>query len=194
MVTLLAALGGLLLGAAVMYVVRSSMAAQNAGSAESRARRVVLEAEREAESVVKQSLQEVKEEIAAMRREAEEDVGLRREELTRQERRMGQAEEELRTKLGTLDRRSADLDDRDEKLHYVREQLERATELHKAQLERIAAMTAHEAREQLMTQVVDDAKRAAMAQVREIEQRAREDGEERARKIVTIAIQRVASE
>ena len=44
------------------------------------------------------------------------------------------------------------------------------------------------------TRALDDAKRAAMAQVREIEQRAREDGEERARKIVTIAIQRVASE
>ena len=45
-----------------------------------------------------------------------------------------------------------------------------------------------------MAQVLDDAKRAAMSQVREIEQRAREEGEERARKIVTIAIQRVASE
>ena len=194
MVPLLAALGGLLVGAAVMYVVRSTLAAQNAESSESRARRVVLDAEREAETVVKHSLQEVKEEIAAMRREAEEDVRIRREELGRQEGRMGQTEQELNTKVATIDRRSADLDDRDEKLHYVREQLERATELHKAQLERIAAMTAHEARDQLMAQVVDDAKRAAMAQVREIEQRAREDGEERARKIVTIAIQRVASE
>ena len=55
-------------------------------------------------------------------------------------------------------------------------------------------MTSTEARDQLMAQTVDEAKRHAMAQVREIEQRAREDGEERARKIVTIAIQRVASE
>src|SRR5947208_5191360 len=55
-------------------------------------------------------------------------------------------------------------------------------------------MTSVEAREHLMAQVVDEAKRAAMSQVREIEQRAREEGEERARKIVTIAIQRVASE
>ena len=52
-------------------------------------------------------------------------------------------------------------------------------------------MTAQEAREALMGQMVDDAKRDAMAQVREIEQRAREEGEQRARKIVTIAIQRV---
>ena len=85
-------------------------------------------------------------------------------------------------------------EERDEKLTYVRTQLERATELHRAQLEKIAGMTSSEARDQLMAQVVDDAKRAAMSQVREIEQRAREDGEERARKIVTIAIQRVASE
>jgi ribonuclease Y len=55
-------------------------------------------------------------------------------------------------------------------------------------------MTAQEARESLRTQVVDEAKREAMSTVREIEQRAREEGEERARKIVTIAIQRVASE
>ena len=85
MVPLLAALAGLVLGAAVMYFVRASIAAQNAQSAESRARRVVLDAEREAETVVKQSLQEVKEEIAGMRREAEEDMRTRREELGRQE-------------------------------------------------------------------------------------------------------------
>jgi ribonuclease Y len=194
MVPLVAALGGLALGAAAMYVVRGVMAAQNTQSAESRARHVVLDAEREPETVVKQSLTEVKDEIAGMRREAEEDALVRREELARQERRMAQAEEDLRAKLAAADRRASDLDDRDEKLHYVREQLEHATQLHTAQLERIAAMTAHEAREQLMSHIVDDAKRAAMAQVREIEQRAREEGEERARKIVTIAIQRVASE
>ena len=99
-----------------------------------------------------------------------------------------------RPRLERADARAVELEERDEKLTYVRTQLERATELHRAQLEKIAGMTSSEARDQLMTQVVDDAKRAAMSQVREIEQRAREDGEERARKIVTIAIQRVASE
>src|SRR5206468_9545332 len=60
--------------------------------------------------------------------------------------------------------------------------------------EKIAAMTTTEAKEQLVSQVVDEAKRSAMTQVRDIEQQAREEGEERARKIVTIAIQRVTSE
>jgi ribonuclease Y len=194
MVPVLVGILGVAVGAGVMYLVRKSMAAQNAQSAESRAQRVMLDAEREAESVVKESLGEVKQEIAAMRREAEEDVRTRRDELGRQEHRMTQAEEDLRTKAADIERRRSELDDRDAKLHYVREQLEHATELHKQQLEKIAAMTAHEARDQLMAQVVDEAKRAAMSQVREIEQRAREEGEERARKVVTIAIQRVASE
>jgi ribonuclease Y len=86
------------------------------------------------------------------------------------------------------------MDDRDKKLQKVRQQLEQAAEQHRQQLEAVARMTSQEAREALVTQVVDEAKRQAMATVREIENRAREEGEERARKIVTIAIQRVASE
>ena len=112
----------------------------------------------------------------------------------RLERRITEAESELKRKSAQVDARSTELDEREEKLMYVRSQLEKATELHRAQLEKIAGLTSGEAREQLLAQVVDDAKRAAMSQVREIEQRAREEGEERARKIVTIAIQRVASE
>jgi ribonuclease Y len=72
--------------------------------------------------------------------------------------------------------------------------LEKAAAEHRQELERISHLTASEARESLVAQVVDEAKRDAMATVREIEQQAREEGEKRARKIVTIAIQRVASE
>ena len=97
-------------------------------------------------------------------------------------------------KSPSVDRGRSELDDRDEKLPTCASSSSAPRSSTRPQLERIAGMTAHEAREQLMAQVIDDAKRAAMAQVREIEQRAREEGEERARKIVTIAIQRVASE
>ncbi len=129
-----------------------------------------------------------------MRRDLDEDVRTRREEIGRLERRLTDAEVELKEKTAKVDAHVADLSEREEKLTYVRTQLERATELHRAQLEKIAGMTSTEARDQLVVQIVDDAKRAAMSQVREIEQRAREEGEERARKVVTIAIQRVASE
>ena len=107
---------------------------------------------------------------------------------------MTEEQEELRLKGARIEARATELEERDEKLTYVRTQLEKATDLHRAQLEKIAGMTSLEARDHLTGQVIAEAKRVAMSQVREIEQRAREEGEERARKIVTIAIQRVASE
>jgi ribonucrease Y len=194
MVPVLAGIAGLLLGFAVGFLYRKSIAATKAQSIEARAQKLLLDAEREAGEAAERSRREAKDELAMMRREVDDDLRSRREEIGRQERRMTDAEVELRTRFERVDARIAELDERDERLSYVRSQLEKATELHRAQLERIAGLTSGEARDQLVAQVVDGAKRAAMSQVREIEQRAREEGEERARKIVTIAIQRVASE
>ncbi len=184
----------LLVGAAIGFVVRRAVAASQAQSAESRAQKVILEAEREAERLTREALVEAKDEIGALRRESEEDVRARREEIQRQEERLAQKERGVDRKVDEADRRAEELDDRDRKLTLVRQQLEQSAAQHRDALERIARMTASEAKEALRTQVIDDAKRQAMGTVREIEQRAREEGEERARKIVTIAIQRVASE
>ncbi len=182
------------LGGAVGFLVRKALAQSRAQSAEARAQKVVLDAELEAERLTRQALLEAKEEIVAVRREAEEDLRSRREELKRQEERLSQKEAALDRKTDEIDHRLEELDDRDRKLQMVRQQLEQAAEQHRRRLEEIGQMTAQEARDALRGQVVEEAKRDAMATVREIEQRAREEGEERARKIVTIAIQRVASE
>jgi ribonuclease Y len=194
MAPLIAGLVALVAGVAIGFLVRKTMAQSQAQSAESRAQKVVLDAEREAEQVVRTALVEVKDEIGAMRREAEEEIRARREEVNRQESRLTQKEESIERKLSELERRSGEMDDRDRQLQKVRQHLEHSAEQHRQRLEGVAQMTSQEAREALMAQVVDEAKRSAMGQVREIEQRAREEGEERARKIVTIAIQRVASE
>ena len=184
----------LAVGLAVGFLARKAMAASNAQSLEARAQKMLLESEREADAQAKLLIQEAKEEITTTRREVDDDLRARREEVARSERRMSEVSEEVKAKAAALETRSLDLDRRDEKLTYVREQLEKAADLHRAQLEKIARMTSTEAKDQLLLQIVDEAKRAAMGQVREIEQRAREEGEERARKVVTIAIQRVASE
>ena len=194
MVPVLTGMAGLLLGFAAGFLYRKSIAGSNAQSIEARAQKMLLDAEREADAASKRALGEAKVEIATLRREADDDIRARRDEVVREERRMSAAGGDLQAKIERVDARASELEERDEKLTYVRTQLERATELHRAQLEKIAGLTSTEAREQLMGQVLDEAKRAAMSQVREIEQRAREEGEERARKIVTIAIQRVASE
>ena len=194
MVPVLTAIAGLVLGAVAGFLYRKSVAAGNAHSIEARAQTMLLEAEREADGASKRALAEARDEIASLRKTFDDDIKSRRDEIARQERRMAEAEADLKAKIEMADARERDLQERDERLSYVRSQLEKATDLHRAQLEKIAGLTSSEARDQLMAQVVDEAKRAAMSQVREIEQRAREEGEERARKVVTIAIQRVASE
>jgi len=194
METALVGVAALALGVGLGWLIRWTVGRSQARSAESLAQKIVLDAEREAERLTREAIREGKEEISALRREAEQVLRARREEVERQERRLAERERQLEQRARTLEAQAEELADRDRKLQMVRQQLEQAAEQHKAQLERIAGMTQQEAREALMAQMVEEAKRAAMQQVREIEQRAREEGEERARKIVTIAIQRVASE
>jgi ribonucrease Y len=194
MVPVVVGIVALVAGIAIGFLIRKSIAASNAQSVEARAQKTLLTAEREADATRMQAIQDARDEAATIRREAEEDVRARREEVQRLERRIGESQDDLRKQAAAVEVRAVELQERDEKLQYVREQLEKSADQHRSQLERIANMTSSEARDHLMAQVVDEAKRGAMSQVREIEQRAREEGEERARKIVTIAIQRVASE
>jgi ribonucrease Y len=201
MTTVIVGLAALAVGILVGFFVRAAMASSNASSVEQQAQRKLVDAdqrtaqaEQEAAQTLRRAVDEAKHDAAQIRRDAEDDVKSRRDEIGRLERRIQDAEDDIRGRTQKLDVRELELDERDEKLTVVRQRLESSAEQHRTRLERIAGMTSSEARESLVGQVVDDAKRSAMAQVREIEQHAREEGEERARKIVTIAIQRVASE
>lgn len=188
------ALAALVVGAGIGFAVRAVGAGRKIESAESRAQRLVLEAEREAERITREALVEATDKIGSLRRETEEDLRTRREEMTRTEQRLTTREESLERKLADVERRSEELSDRDQQLRVVREELAHAYEQHRASLEKVAQLTSQEAKDAIVAQVIDQARRDAMVTVREIEQRAREEGEERARKIVTVAIQRVAGE
>ncbi|HYZ11030.1 MAG TPA: ribonuclease Y [Actinomycetota bacterium] len=190
----LVALGALALGVAAGFGIRWVMAARDVASAEARARKLVTDAQAQAEEHVRAALLEVKDEIAAMRREAEEDVRARREESRRREGQLTKREETIEAKSAEVERAARAVGEKGEKLDRMREELARAQEEERRHLERVARMTAQEAKESLIAQLTDQAKREAMATVREIEQRAREEADARARKVVTIAIQRVASE
>src|SRR5207245_3639317 len=113
-------------------------------------------------------------------------------EVTKQQERLTRREDQLDGKQGELDKKEQDLGRLEENLERIRGELEKVAERHRRELEAVARMTAQEARDALMTQVVDEAKRAAMGTVREIEQRAREEADSRARTIGTIPIQRAA--
>ena len=181
-------------GGVIVLVARTKFMSTRVRDAETRATRLLSEAEVEVETKTRQSVQEVRDEISAMRREAEDDVRLRREEVKRSEERLLRQEEQVDGKLAELSKKDEQQRRTEAALLRVRSELESAADLHRKELERIGRFTASEAKEQLIGQVVNEAKRDAMATVREIEQRAREEGDKRARKIVTIAIQRIASE
>jgi ribonucrease Y len=181
-------------GVAIGFLVRRFLSIGRLQGAETRAASMLSDAEREAETRVRQALVEVKEEIAAMRREAEEDVRARRLEAKQLEDRLGERQREVDARGEGVAEREREAERKLADLEAFRAELARAAGRHRVELERVAGLTAQEAREALVSQVLDEAKRDAMARVREIEQLAREEGEKRARKIVTLAIQRVASE
>lgn len=184
----------LLVGIGGGLAARQAMASRRGRFAEDRAARLVADAETEAETKVRQSLEDVKGEISAMRREAEQDLRARREELTQQQDRLTRREEQAETRFTELRRHEREVEERARAAQGRREELERLIGDQQRELERVGGMTSQEARAALARQTVDQAKRDAMATVREIEQAAREEGERRARKIVAIAVQRVASE
>ncbi len=184
----------LAVGALGGFAARRALISKRLQTAEARAAKLVADAELEAESKVRQALVEVKGEISAMRKEAEEDVRLRRDEVNKNEARLNRREESVESRLGELAERERKLANGERELEGLQADLKEARAQQQRELERVGRLTAQEAKEALMGQIVVGAKRDAMGTVREIEQRAREEGEKRARKIVTIAIQRVASE
>ena len=194
METALAILVALVVGAAGALAIYKLVTANRVQTAEGRAAKLLADAEREAETRVRQALVEVKEEISAARREAEENFRLRREDMRKAEERLAKREEAALARAGEMTSRERQLDQLDRDLERIRGELQQAALRQQRELERVGRLTAQEAKETLMGQVVDQAKRDAMATVREIEQQAREEGEKRARKIVTIAIQRVATD
>ncbi|MGH2699334.1 MAG: ribonuclease Y [Actinomycetota bacterium] len=185
---------GLLAGAAGGYFVRKSQAEKEVGSAEARAKTIVDSAERDAETAKREALIEAKDEIFQLRKEAEVELKKRAAEVERKEDRIADREATMDARAAGLDRKEQSIEDKEGHLQRARTELESLAERAKTELERVAGMSAADARQGLIEKIQDDAKREAMVIVRDIEAQAREEADRRARKIIAIAMQRVASE
>jgi len=157
--------------------------------AESEAAAVVRRAE-ESTAQAAQARREVEDEIRAVKDEIRE----LRADLERREGRLGEREQRLDGEVRRLEERSDALDQIKRELERRGTQLDRLDDERRQVLERTAALTADQAKAELVASIENQAKREASLIVRDIEKEARSDGETRARKIVTLAIQRVASE
>ena len=146
-------------------------------------------AERAAEQAA-QARQKLDEEISAVAAEARQSRG----DLERREVRIAEREQRLDSEIRRLDQLSQDLDQGRKDLDDRQAELDELDAKQRDVLERVAGLTADEAKAELMATIETQARREAAVVVREIENEARREGQQRARKIVTLAIQRVASE
>ncbi len=185
---------GLLVGVGAGYLIRKAMAEREVTSAEMRAKTLLQEAEREAEAARREALVGAKDEIHKMRSEAESELRQRRAEIEKKEDRITQRETNLDQRADSLTRKEQGLDQKEAEIQRARAEIDRLAERARSELERVAGMTAQDAKQSLIEDMVEEAKRDAMVLVRDIESQAREEADRRARKIIAIAMQRVASE
>jgi ribonuclease Y len=180
---------------------RTVVGSEEQDDAQRDADEIVARAKAQAQEVITEAAARAKEASAAARAEADQEIkslkeDLRpvREDLERRETRLGEREQRLDDEMGRLEERTRELADAKQALKERKAELERVDEERQRVLEQAAGLTAEQAKTELVTAIGNQAKREAALIVRDIENEAREEGEKRARKIVTLAIQRVATE
>ena len=185
---------GLGTGFGIGIVYRKKVAEREIGSAEAEATRLINEAIRSGESRKKEMLLEAKDEIHKSRTEHEKEVKERRAELTKQERRLQQKEETLDKKTDAFERKEEELAKKMEALAQTQAEAEQAKAAQMKALEAISGLTQEQAKQHLLKSVEDEVRQETALKIKEIEQQLKDDADEKAREILSIAIQRCAAD
>ena len=176
------------------YLVRKYLAEAKIASAEAESKKIREEAERHVEAKKRESVLEAKEEILKLRSEAERENRERRSELQRLERRLLQKEETLDRKIEGMERKEDVLNRKERETEEIKNKLNELYQQQVAELGRISGLTCEEARKLLLSHVEKEIQHEVAMMIREIEAGAREEGERRAREIISLAIQRCAAD
>ena len=170
-------------------------------AAEQVAKRIVSDAEREADSAKKQALLSGKEEVMKVREAWEQEARKRREEVEREEKRVAEREGQLDKKVDLVDQKERDLSRRASELGRKEKQLdEKQAELdglvgeERRRLEQLAGLSATEAKAELIRRLEEEAHADASNRIREIRDSAKRNADREAKKIVALAVQRIAAE
>ncbi len=175
-------------------IYRKKIAEAEIGSAEEQAKKILNDAIKTSEAKKKEALIEAKEEILKTRAEADKEIKERRNEVQKMEKRNMQKEEHLDKKLETIEKKEENLKLREKQLE---EKIESTNEIQKRQLEileKISGLTKEEAKEYLIKNIEDEVRVEAALKIKEIEETTKETCDEKAREIITGAIQRCASD
>ena len=185
---------GILIGVLVGFVIRKAIAEKKIGSAELEASKIVSEAHKEAETSKKEALISAKEDILRQRNEAEKELKERRNEINRQERRIAQKEENLDKKTESLEKKNDQLDKKIKENESLREQINELFQKELKILENISGISAEEAKEELISRVESEVKHDLAQRLDELENQFKEEADEKAKNIISLAIQRCAAD
>ena len=191
----------LVAGAALGFFIKHIVVKNKIGNANNVAQTIIEESKLEAKTLKKEAIIEAKEDVFKLKTESEREIKERRNEIQKQEVRLIQKEESLDKKEASLDKKQEVIEQQQKSLKQQQEQLsKKQAELDKAndkvvaELEKVSAMTKEEAKQMLVDSIVADARKDAANIVRDIENEAKENGEKKAREIISTVIQRCAAD
>ncbi len=194
----LIAVATLVVGAIVGFIAgdktRSRKDANEIGSAEAQAKNILDEALKNAESKKKEALIEAREEILKTKNDFDAEVRERRNELSRQERRVTAKEEILDKKSEALEKKDEALSRKLKDAENAAEEAERLKDEQLETLQRISGMTAEQAKEMLVNNLVSEVRHEQAMKLAELEEEFKAEADTKARNIIALAIQRCASD
>ncbi len=170
------------------------VAAKTIGNAEDKAREIIDEALKTAETKKRESLLEIKEESIRTKNELDKEIKERRAEVQRFERRIQQKEENIDKKAEAIENREASLTAREESINKMKEEVSKLNEQRVQELERISGLTSEQAKDYLLKIVEDEVKHESAVMIKEMESRAKEEADKKAKEYVVSAIQRCAAD
>jgi ribonuclease Y len=193
MLTVVAALIGIALGAIGGAVLMIALSRSRVRLAETTRRRILADTERESEALRREAQVEAREQAVKLRSEIETEVQDKRLQIVKVEERILQKEEEIDARLTDLVRREQGLGDREVHAKALQEELKEAKDEALAELQRLSGLTVHEAKQQLLERSKDLVRHELAREVRQMEEEARTDARRRARALVADSLQRVAA-
>ena len=190
-------------GVAVVFAViffilgsshRKKIAEKAIGSAEEEAKRIVNDAIKAAENKKRETLIETKEEIHKNRAEFDREMKERRAEVQKQERRITQKEETLDKKYETLENKEAQLAEKIAKTDKAAEEVALLKRSQLEMLEKISGYSAEEAKRDLIAALESEVRHEYAMRIKEIEDQFKEESEQKARQLLSLAIQKCAAD
>ncbi len=173
---------------------RKKVVESKIGSAEEKAREIIDEALKTAETKKREAQLETKEESIRVKNELDREIKERRAEAQRYERRVQQKEENIEKKADAIEKKEASLAAREDRLSKQREEVSKLNEQRLQELERISGLTSEQAKEYLLKIVEDEVKHESAVMIKEMETRAKEEADKRAKEYVVTAIQKCAAD